>query len=81
MSSDKKIIFAHSPDSDDAFMYYGIAKGKFSIPGYSIDHYMADIEKLNSISEKNIYQVSAISASKYPSIWFCFPCSFAFDRT
>ncbi|MFL2664599.1 MAG: menaquinone biosynthesis family protein [Dehalococcoidia bacterium] len=68
MSSDKKIIFAHSPDSDDAFMYYGIAKGKFSIPGYSIDHYMADIEKLNSISEKNIYQVSAISASKYPSI-------------
>ena len=68
MLSDKKLIFAHSPDSDDAFMYYGIAKGKFSIPGYSIDHYMADIETLNSISEKNIYQVTAISASKYPSV-------------
>ena len=68
MSSDKKLIFAHSPDSDDAFMYYGIAKGKFGISGYSIDHYMADIETLNSISEKNIYQVTAISASKYPSV-------------
>ena len=42
-----KIIVAHSPDSDDAFMHYGLASGKVPTDGIEFDHLLADIETLN----------------------------------
>ena len=41
---DKEVIFGHSPDSDDAFMYYGIASGNVKLDNYKISHLMEDIE-------------------------------------
>ena len=49
---DKEVIFGHSPDSDDAFMYYGIASGNVKLDNYKISHLMEDIESLNIRSEK-----------------------------
>ena len=49
---EKEVIFGHSPDSDDAFMYYGIASGNVKLDNYKISHLMEDIESLNIRSEK-----------------------------
>jgi 1,4-dihydroxy-6-naphthoate synthase len=64
----KKVIFGHSPDSDDAFMYYGIASGNISLEGYKISHQMEDIESLNLRSEKGELDVTAISVAHYPKV-------------
>ena len=45
--STRRIIVAHSPDSDDAFMFYGLASGAVAAEGFEIDHALADIETLN----------------------------------
>ena len=42
-----KISIAHSPDSDDAFMFYGLATNKVRVPGYHFNHTLCDIETLN----------------------------------
>jgi 1,4-dihydroxy-6-naphthoate synthase len=42
-----KISLAHSPDSDDAFMFYGLASGHVPSDGLEIEHVLADIETLN----------------------------------
>ena len=44
---EKEVVFGHSPDSDDAFMYYGIASGDVKLDNYQISHLMVDIESLN----------------------------------
>ena len=41
------ISIAHSPDSDDAFMFYGLATNKVRVPGYKFTHTLTDIETLN----------------------------------
>ena len=41
------ISIAHSPDSDDAFMFYGLATNKVRVPGYRFNHTLCDIETLN----------------------------------
>ena len=43
----KTISIGHSPDADDAFMFYGLASGRVAVPGYSVDHVLDDIETLN----------------------------------
>ena len=63
-----KIVFGHSPDADDAFMFYGLATGAVEIPGYEIDHYMADIQSLNVAAEAGELPVTAISAAQYPKV-------------
>ena len=68
MPEHEKIIFGHSPDADDAFMFYGLAKGIVQIEGYEIGHHMADIQSLNVLSEKGELPVTAISAAHYPNI-------------
>ena len=60
-----KITVAHSPDSDDAFMHYGLASGKVSPEGFEFDQLLADIETLNRAAFEGKYEVSAVSFSAY----------------
>jgi len=63
----QEINIAHSPDSDDAFMFYGLATNKIRVPGFKFNHTLTDIETLNhrAINEA-FYDVSAISFHAYP---------------
>lgn len=60
-----KITVAHSPDSDDAFMHYGLASGKVSSDGIEFGHLLADIETLNRAAFEGRYEVSAVSFHAY----------------
>ncbi len=63
----KDISIAHSPDSDDAFMFYGLATNKVRVPGYRFSHTLSDIETLNrKAREEAFYDVTAISFHAYP---------------
>jgi 1,4-dihydroxy-6-naphthoate synthase len=56
----------HSPDPDDAFMFFGIATGAVSLPGWEVRHVLADIETLNEWAFRGTLEVTAISAAVYP---------------
>jgi 1,4-dihydroxy-6-naphthoate synthase len=60
------ISVAHSPDSDDAFMFYGLATNKVRIPGLEFQHTLCDIETLNRKALEGHYDVTAISFHAYP---------------
>jgi 1,4-dihydroxy-6-naphthoate synthase len=61
------ISIAHSPDSDDAFMFYGLATNKVRVPGYRFSHTLCDIETLNLRAQNEaFYDVTAISFHAYP---------------
>ncbi|MBI4265327.1 MAG: ABC transporter substrate-binding protein [Acidobacteria bacterium] len=60
-----KVTVAHSPDSDDAFMFYGLASGKVPTDGLQIDHVLADIETLNRAAFEGKYEVTAVSFNAY----------------
>ena len=63
------ISIAHSPDSDDAFMFYGLATNKIRVPGYRFSHTLCDIETLNKRArEEAFFDVSAISFHAYPYV-------------
>jgi 1,4-dihydroxy-6-naphthoate synthase len=64
----KTLRIGHTPDPDDAFMFYGFASGKVSIPGYDIEHVLEDIQTLNGMTMRNEIEVSAVSAAIYPAI-------------
>ena len=60
------ISIAHSPDSDDAFMFYGLATNKIRVPGYRFNHTLCDIETLNlRARDEAFYDVTAISFPAY----------------
>ena len=61
-----EIKLAHSPDSDDAFMFYGLATQKVRTPGLKFSHVLADIETLNQAAPQEIYDVTAFSFAAYP---------------
>ena len=62
-----EISIAHSPDSDDAFMFYGLATNKVRVPGYRFTHTLCDIETLNRRAEQEaFFDVTAISFHAYP---------------
>lgn len=63
---DVVIKLAHSPDSDDAFMFYGLATNKIRTPGMKFEHVLCDIETLNRAAENEVYDVTAISFFAYP---------------
>ncbi len=63
-----RIRIAHSPDSDDAFMFYPLVKGEIDTEGLEIEHILADIETLNREALKGTYEVSAISFHAYPYV-------------
>lgn len=68
-SSDvREITVAHSPDSDDAFMFYALATHKVRTPGLRFTHTLCDIETLNQKAREGVYDVTAISFHAYPYI-------------
>jgi 1,4-dihydroxy-6-naphthoate synthase len=68
-SAVKAISIAHSPDSDDAFMFYGLATNKIQVPGYRFTHTLCDIETLNRRArDEAFFDVSAISFHAYPYV-------------
>ncbi len=65
----RDISIAHSPDSDDAFMFYGLATNKVRVPGYRFHHTLTDIETLNhQAMTAQTYDVTAVSFHAYPYI-------------
>ncbi len=60
-----KIRIAHSPDSDDAFMFYGLACGKVPANGFELEHVLADIETLNHAAFSGTYEITAVSFHAY----------------
>lgn len=64
----REISVAHSPDSDDAFMFYGLATNKVRVPGLRFTHTLTDIETLNRKAMEGFYDVTAISFHAYPYI-------------
>jgi 1,4-dihydroxy-6-naphthoate synthase len=72
-----KIHIAHSPDSDDAFMFYALAQGKLSAPGMVFQHILKDIETLNRMAVAGTYEVSAVSFHAYAHLssrYVLLPC-------
>ena len=63
-----EIKLAHSPDSDDAFMFYALATHKLSTPGYKYTHILSDIQSLNEAALEETYDVTAISFAAYPEL-------------
>ncbi len=63
-----EIKLAHSPDSDDAFMFYALATKKVRTPGLKFTHVLADIETLNQAAAEELYDVTALSFSAYPHL-------------
>ena len=63
-----EIKLAHSPDSDDAFMFYALATHKLATPGYKYTHILSDIQTLNEAALTETYDVTAVSFAAYPSL-------------
>ena len=69
-ASVREISIAHSPDSDDAFMFYALATNKVRVPGLRFTHTLCDIETLNQKAREGngAYDVTAVSFHAYPYI-------------
>ena len=65
ISKTVEIKLAHSPDSDDAFMFYALATNKVKTPGLKFSHVLSDIETLNRAADSETYDVTAISFAAY----------------
>ncbi len=61
----RTITVAHSPDSDDAFMFYGLATNKLETDGLKFEHTLKDIQTLNEDARNGLYDVTAISFHAY----------------
>ena len=61
----RTITVAHSPDSDDAFMFYGLATNKIDTDGLRFEHVLEDIQTLNEKAMRGVYDVTAISFHAY----------------
>src|SRR6266700_7271705 len=59
------IRIGHSPDADDAFMFYALTAGKVTIPGARVEHVLEDIESLNRRARTGELEVTAVSAATY----------------
>ena len=64
----REIVSAHSPDSDDAFMFYGLATKKVRSSKVTFRHVLEDIESLNRKAVEGLYDLSAISYHAYPYV-------------
>ena len=64
----REIVSAHSPDSDDAFMFYGLATKKVRSSKVTFRHVLEDIESLNRKAMEGLYDLSAISYHAYPYV-------------
>jgi 1,4-dihydroxy-6-naphthoate synthase len=62
------IRLAHSPDPDDAFMFYGLATGAVDPGPYEFEHVLEDIQTLNERAMRGVYEMTAISIHAYPHV-------------
>ena len=73
----------HSPDADDAFMFYPLAKGIVTIQGHQIEHVLEEIQALNQRAIRGDLEVTAISAAVYPQVarhYRILPCGASVGR-
>ncbi len=68
MTEKRTITVAHSPDSDDAFMFYGLATNKLETDGLKFEHTLKDIQSLNEDALNGVFDVTAISFHAYAYI-------------
>lgn len=61
----EKITIYHSPDADDAFMFYGLSEGKISTEGFTFEHKLGDIESLNQLALKGEVDCTAVSVHAF----------------
>ncbi|MCB0309994.1 MAG: hypothetical protein KDD42_02085, partial [Bdellovibrionales bacterium] len=61
----REITIYHSPDADDAFMFYGLTSGQVTVPGYEFSHDLSDIESLNQRAITGELEVTAVSVHAY----------------
>ena len=61
----KTLTFAHSPDPDDAYMFYGFETGAVKIPGYEMRHHLEDIQTLNERALNGEFEITAVSAHAF----------------
>jgi 1,4-dihydroxy-6-naphthoate synthase len=76
-----KLLLGHSPDADDAFMFYAMAKGLVNLRGHEYEHILQDIETLNRRCQKSELDVSAVSFHAYTTIadrYALLPCGASF---
>jgi 1,4-dihydroxy-6-naphthoate synthase len=67
-SQTRVLRIGHSPDPDDAFMFYGLAQGAVTIRDFAIEHVLEDIQTLNEYALAGAIEVTAISAHAYPRV-------------
>ena len=75
------IRIAHSPDSDDAFMFYALTQGVLGLQGLSIEHHLQDIEGLNQAAFQGTFEVTALSFHAYAHLtrrYLLMPCGASF---
>ncbi len=65
---DQLLRLGHSPDPDDAFMFYGLAKDKFPTAPYRFEHVLQDIQTLNQRAMRGELEITAISMHAYPYV-------------
>lgn len=64
----RTITMAHSPDPDDAFMFYALTQGKIPFDGFAVKDHLEDIQSLNQRALRGEFEVTAISVAAYPSV-------------
>ncbi|HEV2175771.1 MAG TPA: MqnA/MqnD/SBP family protein [Terriglobia bacterium] len=80
----RELKLAHSPDSDDAFMFYALATNKIRTDGLKFMHVLEDIQTLNQKAREDVYDITAISFHAYAYLsrhYVLLPCGASFgDR-
>jgi 5,8-dihydroxy-2-naphthoate synthase len=64
----RTLTLGHSPDPDDAFMFYGLAAGKVDVQGWKFEHVLQDIQTLNERAQRGELDITAISIHAYPFV-------------
>ena len=79
----RELKLAHSPDSDDAFMFYALATRKVGTSGLKFTHVLEDIQSLNQKALQGVYDISAVSFFAYPFLaaqYMLLPCGASFGE-
>ncbi len=65
---DRHLLLGHSPDPDDAFMFYALARGRIDTGGWTFEHVLQDIQALNERALLGELHITAISIHAYPRV-------------
>ncbi len=68
LAIENSLLLGHSPDPDDAFMFYGLAKGKVDPGRWAFEHVLQDIQTLNERALRSELHITAISIHAYPYV-------------